>query len=114
MTTEVILTRIAKLKAEITRLENGNFNDEEFRKEYAEALDGTYPNYTVGGLNLTHSEILINCDPIYFRVSLSEYFNNELADRQYELTLKRKRTSKSRSQITIFWGELFAPINQLS
>ena len=44
---------------------------------FDEWLDDFYPTYQIGVLTFYPSQILKNCDPIAYRVGLSEWENEE-------------------------------------
>jgi hypothetical protein len=41
-------------------------------EEFDELLDELYPTYEIAGIALYPSQILKNCDPIAYRIALSE------------------------------------------
>ena len=41
-------------------------------EEFDEWLDDVYPTYEIAGITLYPSQILKNCDPIAYRIALSE------------------------------------------
>ena len=47
--------------------------DYEIEQEYKEYLDECFPNYVIMGMEYTASDILQNCDPIAYRVGVSDY-----------------------------------------
>jgi hypothetical protein len=40
-------------------------------------LDDVYPTYQIAGVELSPSQILFNCDPIAYRIALSEWDDEE-------------------------------------
>jgi hypothetical protein len=40
---------------------------------FDEMLDELYPEYSIAGITLTPSHILRECDPIAYRIALSEF-----------------------------------------
>jgi len=47
--------------------------DLEIKEEFDQMLDECYPDVKIGYLTFTASEILFNCDPIAYRVWLSDW-----------------------------------------
>jgi len=47
--------------------------DLEIKESYNQLLDEIYPDVKIGYSTFTASEILFNCDPIAYRVGLSDY-----------------------------------------
>jgi hypothetical protein len=47
--------------------------DLEIKESYDQLLDEIYPDVKIGYSTFTASEILFNCDPIAYRVGLSDY-----------------------------------------
>lgn len=47
--------------------------DYEIEEQYKEMLDECYPSYNINGMEFTASTILKECDPIAYRVGLSDY-----------------------------------------
>jgi hypothetical protein len=47
---------------------------EECEEAYAELLDELYPEVTIGSLTFAPSTIVRECDPIAFRVGVSDYY----------------------------------------
>jgi hypothetical protein len=47
--------------------------DYEIEEQYEEMLDDCYPSYKINGMEFTASTILKECDPIAYRVGLSDY-----------------------------------------
>jgi len=45
----------------------------EIKESYDQLLDEIYPDVKIGYSTFTASEILFNCDPIAYRVGLSDY-----------------------------------------
>ena len=41
-------------------------------EEFDDWLDDVYPTYAIGGITLYPSQILKNCDPIAYRIAMSE------------------------------------------
>ena len=41
-------------------------------EQFDEWLDDVYPTYQIAGITLYPSQILKNCDPIAYRIALSE------------------------------------------
>ena len=76
-----VLAEIARVEAEITRIDNGNWSQE----EYEQFLDNCYPEYQIGNIKFTPSKIFQSCDSIAFDVSLFEYFDSVLSDLRSEL-----------------------------
>ena len=46
-------------------------------EQFDEWLDDVYPTYKIAGVELYPSQILKNCDPIAYRIALSEIENEE-------------------------------------
>jgi hypothetical protein len=46
-------------------------------EQFDEWLDDVYPTYAIAGITLYPSQILKNCDPIAYRIALSEIENDE-------------------------------------
>ena len=44
---------------------------------FDEMLDESYPEYSIAGITLSPSHILRECDPIAYRIALSEYEDRE-------------------------------------
>jgi hypothetical protein len=44
---------------------------------FDEWLDDVYPTYAIAGITLYPSQILKNCDPIAYRIALSEIEDDE-------------------------------------
>jgi hypothetical protein len=40
---------------------------------FDEMLNDCYPEYSMGWVSFTPAQILFNCDPIAYRIALSEY-----------------------------------------
>lgn len=49
--------------------------DLDIKDSFIEMLDELYPKYKIGNLTFTASEILECCDPVAFRIGLSEHEN---------------------------------------
>jgi hypothetical protein len=47
---------------------------------FDEWLDDVYPTYKIAGVELYPSQILKNCDPIAYRISLAEFEEDEEND----------------------------------
>jgi hypothetical protein len=47
--------------------------EQEVEKRFDEFLDENYPEYKIGELSFTASEILKNCDPIAYREALLDW-----------------------------------------
>jgi hypothetical protein len=47
--------------------------DYEIEEQYKSMLDECYPVYSIGGMEYSASDILKECDPIAYRVGLSDY-----------------------------------------
>lgn len=47
--------------------------DYEIEEQYKSALDECYPAYSINGMEFLPSDILKECDPIAYRVGLSDY-----------------------------------------
>ena len=47
---------------------------------FDEMLDELYPEYSIAGITLTPSHILRECDPIAYRIALSEFEDYEEQD----------------------------------
>ena len=52
---------------------------------YDEMLDDCYPDYNVGYLTVTASEVLKEFDPIAYRIGKDEWLDSELDSVEYEL-----------------------------
>ena len=76
-----VLAEIARVQSEITRIDNGDWSQE----EYEQFLDNCYPEYQIGNIKFTPSSIFKNCDSIAFDVSCFEYFDSVLSDLRSEL-----------------------------
>jgi hypothetical protein len=48
-------------------------NDYELEKEFSEMLDECYPTVEIGGITFYPSTIVKECDPIAYRVWLSDW-----------------------------------------
>lgn len=46
-------------------------------ENFDEWLDDVYPTYQIAGITLYPSQILKNCDPIAYRIALSEIEDDE-------------------------------------
>jgi hypothetical protein len=46
---------------------------EERNSEFDEMLDECYPPYRIGSMTFYASQILYDCDPIAYRIGVSEY-----------------------------------------
>ena len=46
-------------------------------EQFDEWLDDVYPTYAIAGITLSPSQILKNCDPIAYRIALSEIEDDE-------------------------------------
>jgi hypothetical protein len=44
---------------------------------FDEMLNEVYPEYSIAGITLTPSHILRECDPIAYRIALSEFEDGE-------------------------------------
>ena len=75
-----VLAEIARVEAEITRIDNGDWS-----QEYEQFLDDCYPVYEIGNIKFYPSNIFKSCDPIAFDMSLFEYFDSVLSDLRSEL-----------------------------
>jgi hypothetical protein len=51
---------------------------EELEIAFCEALDDSYPMFAIGVLQFSPSEILKSCDPIAYRVYMSEFESDYL------------------------------------
>jgi hypothetical protein len=49
------------------------FTQEELEEMHDEMLDETYPPYRIGYTDFYPSQILANCDPIMYNISVGEY-----------------------------------------
>ena len=76
-----ILAEIARVEAEITRIDNGDWSQE----EYEQFLDEVFPVYEIGNIKFYPSDIFKSCDPIAFDMSLFEHFDSVLSDLRSEL-----------------------------
>lgn len=47
--------------------------DYEIEEQFKEMLDECYPSYSINGMEFLASDILKECDPIAYRVGLSDY-----------------------------------------
>lgn len=47
--------------------------DYEIEEQYKEMLNECWPSYTIAGMEYLPADILQNCDPIAYRVGLSDY-----------------------------------------
>ena len=59
----------------------------ELEQAYDEMLDECYPTFKIGYSEFYASDVLKNCDPIMYRIGLSEYIEeylNEEADDEEE------------------------------
>lgn len=45
----------------------------ELEQQYKDMLDECYPSYIINGMEYMPSDILKECDPIAYRVGLSDY-----------------------------------------
>jgi hypothetical protein len=57
--------------------------DIELKESFDQMLDDSYPDVKIGYATYTASEIVFNCDPIAYRVGLSEH-ENYLAEMENE------------------------------
>lgn len=46
-------------------------------EEFDDWLDDVYPTYQIAGVTLYPSQMLKNCDPIAYRIALSEWDDRE-------------------------------------
>lgn len=46
-------------------------------EEFDDWLDDVYPTYEIAGITLYPSQMLKNCDPIAYRIALSEWDDRE-------------------------------------
>jgi hypothetical protein len=46
-------------------------------EQFDDWLDEVYPTYEIAGITLYPSQMLKNCDPIAYRIALSEYEDRE-------------------------------------
>jgi hypothetical protein len=44
---------------------------------FDEMLNDSYPEYSFGWVKFTPAQILLNCDPIAYRIALSEFEEEE-------------------------------------
>jgi hypothetical protein len=44
---------------------------------FDEMLNDSYPEYSMGWVSFTPAQILFNCDPIAYRIALSEFEEEE-------------------------------------
>jgi hypothetical protein len=44
---------------------------------FDDLLNESYPEYTIAGITLTPAQILFDCDPIAYRIALSEYEDSQ-------------------------------------
>jgi hypothetical protein len=44
---------------------------------FDEMLNELYPEYTIAGITITPAKILFECDPIAYRIALSEFEDEE-------------------------------------
>jgi len=49
------------------------FTQEELEEQFDEMMDELYPPYKIGELTYYASQILNNCDPIAYQISVQEY-----------------------------------------
>ncbi len=49
---------------------------------FDEMLNDSYPEYSMGWVSFTPAQILFNCDPIAYRIALSEF--EDLEDEENE------------------------------
>lgn len=49
------------------------YTQEELEEMHDEMLDETYPTFKIGSQEFYASQILANCDPILYDISVSEY-----------------------------------------
>ena len=75
-----VLAEIARVEAEITRIDNADWSQEEYEK----FLDDCYPVYEIGNIKFYPSTIF-KTDPIAFDMSCFEYFDSVLSDLRSEL-----------------------------
>jgi len=75
-----VLAEIARVEAEITRIDNCDWSEE----EYDQFLDNCYPEYQIGNIKFLPSQIL-HSDSIAYATSLFEYFDSVLSDLRSEL-----------------------------
>ena len=62
-------------------------SDYEIEEQYVEMLNECYPTFKIGYSEFYASDVLKNCDPIMYRIGLSEYIEeylNEEADDEEE------------------------------
>jgi cell division septum initiation protein DivIVA len=60
-------------------------NCEYSEDEYDELLDDCYPDYNIGYMTYTASQILQECDPIAYRIGLGEALDSTLESVEHEL-----------------------------
>ena len=49
------------------------FTQQELEQQFDEMLDESYPPFKIGYSEFYASQILANCDPIAYRISVDEY-----------------------------------------
>ena len=49
------------------------YTEDELEQMFDEMLDESYPPVVIGNLTFYASQILANCDPIAYRISVDEY-----------------------------------------
>ena len=63
------------------------FTQEELEEQFDEMLDESYPVFKIGSQEFYASQILHNCDPISYEISVKEYadFLQEQEDEEWWL-----------------------------
>ena len=56
--------------------------DYEIEQQFKDLLDECYEPYKINGMEYMPSDILLNCDPIAYRVGLSDYEASLEADKE--------------------------------
>jgi hypothetical protein len=59
-------------------------SDYEIEESYKEMLDDVFPVVKIGYSEFYASDILKNCDPVAYRIGLSEYFEEYLNENEEE------------------------------
>jgi hypothetical protein len=49
------------------------FTEDELEEMHDEMLDESYPEIKIGSLTFYPSQVLANCDPIAYQISVNEY-----------------------------------------
>jgi hypothetical protein len=63
--------------AEDKRIKMSKLSDYQLEEIYKDALDDSWPFYIIAGMEYSPSQILRECDPIAYRVGLSDFLGTQ-------------------------------------